>query len=313
MNLHTLCMDKILKVKLIAYTIFALWLITACLGVYPISPTSPVLPSAIPTSTSEPIIHFAVIGDYGFVGDDAKSVADLIHQKQPDFIITTGDNNYPDGSKETIDQNIGQYYADFIYPYKGAFSSNSDKNRFFPSLGNHDLVSDGGQPYFDYFTLPGNERYYKYTWEFIDFFVINSNPDEPDGISLTSTQAMWLKNALSTSNAAWKLVYFHHPPFSSGPHGSTEELQWPYKEWGAAVVLSGHDHTYERLLIDGFPFIINGLGGMFKYQFINIHPDSLYRYNDEYGALFAEAHKERFTFQFINVHGEIIDKFEISK
>jgi tartrate-resistant acid phosphatase type 5 len=80
-------------------------------------------------------------------------------------------------------------------------------------------------------------------------------------------QATWLRDRLSASTATWKIVYMHHPSFSSGQHGSSRALQWPYKEWGATAVLAGHDHTYERTLRDGLPYFVNGLGGRSKYVF----------------------------------------------
>src|SRR3954470_12598916 len=113
--------------------------------------------------------RFAVIGDYGssYPFTPEADVAALVHSWNPDFIATLGDNNYPTGSAATIDANIGQYYQDYIYPYTGGYGGGSPTgaNRFFPSLGNHDWGDTspnpaGDQPYLDYFTLPGNERYY---------------------------------------------------------------------------------------------------------------------------------------------------------
>src|SRR5262245_65541757 len=66
----------------------------------------------LPSSTT-----FAVIGDYGGGGSNEQAVANLVHSWNPDFIATTGDNNYPSGDASTIDANIGQYYHDYIYPY----------------------------------------------------------------------------------------------------------------------------------------------------------------------------------------------------
>src|ERR1041385_3886659 len=104
-------------------------------------------------------IRFAVIGDYGFAGQPELDVSNLVKSWNPDFVITTGDNNYENGAASTIDQNIGQYYHEFISPYTGAYGSGDTVNRFFPSLGNHDWVTTGATPYLNYFTLPGNERY----------------------------------------------------------------------------------------------------------------------------------------------------------
>jgi hypothetical protein len=180
-------------------------------------------------------------------------------------------------------------------------------------LGNHDWSWVKAQPYLDYFTLPGNERYYDFQWEFIHFFVLDSDWSEPDGIGRSSTQAEWLKNNLATSNAPWKIVYFHHPPYSSGYHGPTVHMQWPFKDWGADVVFSGHDHNYERLMIDEFPYFINGLGGGARYPLGEETPGSQVRYRDMHGAMLVDATPSRMTIQFINTAGEVIDTFELTK
>jgi hypothetical protein len=83
-------------------------------------------------------------------------VAAQIRSWNPDFIATVGDNNYPDGSASTIDANIGQYFHDYISPYIGQYGAGSTTgNHFWPTLGNHDFDTGGGEPEFDYFVLPG--------------------------------------------------------------------------------------------------------------------------------------------------------------
>ncbi|MBZ0159711.1 MAG: metallophosphoesterase, partial [bacterium] len=116
------------------------------------------------TDAQSASVRFAVIGDYGFAGQPEADVANLVKSWNPDFIITVGDNNYPSGAVSTIDNNIGQYYHDFISPYLGLWGPGATINRFFPSLGNHDWATTGAQPYLDYFTLPNNERYYDVVW-----------------------------------------------------------------------------------------------------------------------------------------------------
>src|SRR6185503_8936631 len=100
-------------------------------------------------------VRFAIIGDYGWAGQPELDVSNLVHSWNPDFIITTGDNNYDLGAASTIDPNIGQYYHDFIYPYTGSYGPGAPYNKFFPSLGNHDWYTAGAAPYLSYFTLPG--------------------------------------------------------------------------------------------------------------------------------------------------------------
>jgi hypothetical protein len=254
-----------------------------------------------------------VIGDYGSGNRTEGRVADLVKSWQPDFIITTGDNNYPSGSANTIDATIGQFYHEYISPYHGDFGKGAEQNRFFPSLGNHDWLTNNAGPYLKYFALPGNERYYDFTWGPLQFFVLDSDYNEPDGIDRNSDQANWLQEKLSESDAPWKIVYFHVPPYSSGLHGSNDWMRWPYKDWGATAVLSGHDHDYERLLINDLVYFVNGLGGGAIYGIDKRVEVSQVRFNDDYGAMRVEATSHKITFQFIIPSGEVIDTYEIER
>lgn len=282
-----------------------------------LSPTIIVERSAVPVaSATERAIsktRFAVIGDYGSGNQNAACVASLVNSWAPDFVITTGDNNYPLGSSSTIDENIGRFYHFFILNYSGSYGEGSIRNRFFPTLGNHDWMTKEGQPYFDYFTLPGNERYYDFTWGPLHFFALDSDSREPDGVGRNSIQAEWLQDGLSVDNLPWKIVYMHHPPYSSGMHGSVDWMQWPFEEWGVSAVFSGHDHVYERLLIGGIPYIINGLGGGVIYYFDDIVDGSQVRYNADYGAVFVEADFDTIEFNFITCHNQVIDSYQVSQ
>lgn len=255
-------------------------------------------------------IRFAAIGDFGDAGVDEAAVASLVDGWNPDFIITLGDNNYEGGKASTIDQNIGQYYHSYIYPYTGSYGAGATTNRFFPSLGNHDWLAANAQPYLDYFTLPGNERYYDYVEGPVHFFVIDSDEHELDGRTSGSKQAVWLKSKLADSNSPWNVVYFHHPPYSSSnAHGSNPALQWNFQAWGADIVLSGHDHGYERIVRYGFPYIINGLGGAPIYKFGTPVAGSQVRYNAKHGAMLIEADDIKMTLSFYNVSGSLIDRY----
>jgi hypothetical protein len=275
--------------------------------------TSSVTPTQSPSPTPEPVIVFAVIGDYGSGNRKARQVADLVESWQPDFIITTGDNNYPSGSAETIDATIGKFYHEYISPYHGAFGDGAEQNRFFPSLGNHDWMTGGASPYLKYFALPGNERYYDFTWGPLHLFAVDADSNEPDGVGRSSRQADWLQAGLAEATEPWKIVYFHQSPYSSGLHGSVEWMRWPFKDWGATAVLSGHDHVYERLLVDGLVYFVNGLGGGNIYPFGDRLDGSKVRFNDDYGAMRVEATSNKIEFQFITQGGEVIDTYEIER
>ncbi|MCX6059312.1 MAG: metallophosphoesterase [Chloroflexi bacterium] len=257
-------------------------------------------------------IVFAVIGDFGEAGQPEADVANLVKAWNPSFIITVGDNNYPNGAVSSIDENIGQYYHQYIFKYNGKYGDGSAVNQFFPALGNHDWDQNNGRQQELYFTLPGNERYYDFIQGSAHFFVLNSNVTEPEGADVNSKQAKWLKKALAASTSKFDIVILHHPPYSSGRHGSTTRMQWPYKSWGADAVLSGHDHLYERILVDGLPYFVNGIGGAESlYRFENVIPESKFRYNLDYGAMRVEANNQTMKFQLFSRAGVLVDEYTI--
>jgi hypothetical protein len=278
------------------------------------------------TRAQSPTATFAVIGDYGFhTGEGIGSVSRMVRSWNPQFIITTGDNNYPSGAASTIDQNVGQHFHEFIAPYKGRYGAGAARNRFFPSLGNHDWAAAsyvrtlgprpwttaGPEPYLDYFTLPGNERYYEFVRGPVHFFALDSDQQEPDGTSRDSKQAKWLKERLAASTSPFKLVYFHHPPYSSGEHGSSKWMRWPFRRWGADVVLSGHDHDYERIMRDGFPYFVNGAGGG-RRGFDERVGGSVVRF-EGFGAMLVRATRASVWFQFYtSPSGKLIDDFTLA-
>jgi hypothetical protein len=272
-----------------------------------------------PSPAPDPYLDlvWAAIADYGVDDADEMAVAKVVHGWAPSFLITLGDNNYESGLASTIDTNIGKYYGEYIGDYQGTFGKGSPSNRFWPSLGNHDWDSampGSCQPYLDYFpALPGNRRYYDVEVGPIHFFSLDSDPREPDGNTADSAQAQWLEPRLKASTSCFNIVYFHHPPYSSGdPIFTVPELRWPFKEWGADVVLTGHQHQYERLIVDGFTYVVAGLGGALnRFQFAQTQPGSQIRYNADFGALRARVTHQEIDFEFHDTQDQLIDSFAI--
>jgi tartrate-resistant acid phosphatase type 5 len=279
-----------------------LLLVALSLSIYP------VLAQGGPIIQRDETVRFAVIGDYGDNSRRQAEVAALVRRLDPAFIITTGDNNYPAGEQATIDQNIGQYYSSYIAPYFGEYGEGSLENRFFPALGNHDWQTGSAKPFTDYFTLPGNERYYEFNWgSVVRLFALDSDPHEPDGIESDSIQANWLRERLAAATEPWRIVYLHHPPFSSSEGYTTLSAQWDYTGWGANAVISGHAHVYERLMINGIPYIINGLGGGEVDGFSDAAPGSEVRFNAAHGAMLVEASANSMTYTFHGIYGRPLD------
>ena len=285
----------------------------------------------IPVSSGD-TLRFAAFGDYGSAGKSEAAVASLVGSHAPDIIITTGDNSY---GSNALDVNIGQYYSNYIGNYAGSYGAGSVPNRFFPTLGNHDFNDGGGLgAYLAYFTLPdsgvldtstsGNERYYDFVRGPVHFFAIDSDAREVDGRDSTSTQAKWLKARLAASTSPWQVVYFHHASYSSALHGSELAMRWPFEAWGADVAFAGHDHVYERLLVDQngdgnpIPYLVTGAGGRDLYEFGTPLEESVVRYSSDFGALIVEATDEYMNFKFYSIntsHGTagLVDDYTITR
>jgi len=262
---------------------------------------------------------FASIGDFGEGNNAASNVAMLVDSWSPEFIVIAGDTRY--GAK-TFDQVVGQFYCEYLTDAGVGNNCNggtSPANAFFPVPGNHDYTDGGGiNEYLDYFTLPGagiassntsgNERYYDFVMGPVHFFALDSQA-ALNSASDRAAQRAWLQAQLAASTADWQIVLFHHAAYSSGQHGSTTAMQWPFTEWGADAVIAGHDHVYERLEIGGIPYFVNGLGGKSLYSFGTPVPGSQFRYNGSYGAMRMSVDTEQMTFEFVNTSGVVVDSF----
>ncbi|MFK7807801.1 MAG: metallophosphoesterase, partial [Saprospiraceae bacterium] len=178
-------------------------------------------------------------------------------------------------------------------------------------------------PYLLYFTLPGNERYYTYTKGPVQFFVIDSTPDDDDLLCCDSEQSIWLKSELANSDATFKIVYFHHAPYSTGDHGSDEDMQWPFEEWGAHAVLTGHEHIYQRIYRKDNPdfmYIVCGVSGKSdedcgKEDLEDEDDFEVICIDDVHGAMKILVTEEKMTFQFWTVEepDEPMDEYVLDR
>ena len=259
------------------------------------------------TSTGEDIFSFtnadneiviANIGDFGSADSNEQLVATLVESWEPDALTTTGDNSYngPD-----YDADVDPYYGDMVL-----------RGMVYPCPGNHDW-DDDLDAYFAYFEdTVGDRYYYKKTLGAVSLFMLDGNANTPDGILSSEVQSAWLTDELSNSSSPWNVVMVHQPPYSSGTvHGSTANLQWGFS--GADLVLSGHEHNYERLLVGGMQYIINGLGGKSKYAFGTPLSGSQYRYNTLYGAGKMTVTPKRLQWEFYSYDGALVDSLEMEK
>lgn len=239
-------------------------------------------------------LKVAVVGDYGNFSTDELRVVTQIMWWNPDMMLTTGDNAYESGTLDEFQVNV-------FKPYQALWA----EVPVFPSMGNHDSYTENGGPYKSVFELPqgnsDNEDYYSFNYDTVHFAVLNSNLD----YSVGSDQYTWLQNDLEQSDERWKIVYFHHPVYSSGPHGSTEDMDAilapSFAAYDVDLVLNGHDHDYERnKLVNGVLYVVTGGGGKALYDQTN---------ENEYSKYFlSEFHFVGLTIKKNELKLEAIDK-----
>lgn len=173
------------------------------------------------------------------------ATADMLVELDPDAVLALGDLQYPDGE-----------LGDFEDSYAPSWGRVASVTR--PVPGNHEYSDEEPEAsgYFDYVEqseIPGagnrDEGYYAYDLAGWRMLALNSNCDEAGGCDEGSPQYEWLQRELESTDASCVLAYFHEPLFSSGDHGGTSAVRefWNLLyENGADVVLSAHDHNYER-------------------------------------------------------------------
>ena len=262
----------------------------------------------LPPSPDE--VVFAHIGNYGQNSTGEGNVSELARSWQPKFIITSGVNSY----SGDYDADVGAFWHDFIFPYYGTHGNGAAFNLFWPAVSNKDWDNGNLSEFKLFFRLPNNERYYELVRGDVHFFFIDSDAREADGNGPASTQAAWLAAKAALSTAAWKVVVQNLPPYSSGNNvGSVTNSQWDFASMGINLVLSSGSSTYERLLIGGVNYIVNGLGGAPIETFTTPVSGSVTRFSDEFGALRLKASSQSLTAEFWDRYGFIQDTLSLTK
>jgi tartrate-resistant acid phosphatase type 5 len=256
----------------------------------------------------------AFFGDAGRVGPNLSAVADLIKGWSPDLIVHAGDIVYNLGGESDAlndhEEVIGQYFAGYVGGYNGVYGVGPVENRFFPVLGNHDWTDAPVADYFDFFQLPGNERYYSYKRGPIHFIHMSSHqPEEPDGITEGSIQGQWARAQIEDSDCPWRIVVLHHPPRTSDINHNPGEtdLEWLFSVPGLSAIVAGHAHNAEIVQVGSVYQFITGNGGHSLRGFGPISVNgSLWRYSSDYGALRLDATRTQLTWSYYRKDGTLL-------
>ena len=227
-------------------------------------------------------------------------------------VAALGDNAYNVGSIQ-----------DYRHCYKPTWGFH--KERTYPVPGNHDYTTPGAAGYYEYFGAragPIGLGYYSYDLGAWHVLALNSNcVVVHDGCVRGSPQETWLRQDLTAHPARCTLAYWHHPRFSTGrTHGDDpgmREIWMTLMEFGVDVVLSAHDHDYERSAprdqdghlgnARGIRQFVVGTGGHGLYAFGPTVPAVEVRDNSSYGVLKLTLHPESYEWQFLPATGAFTD------
>jgi hypothetical protein len=248
-------------------------------------------------------VRFAVIGDNG-TGDqpqyDVAAEMEAYHKVVGfDFVTMMGDNIYGGHRPQDFERKFEQ-------PYKPLLDTGV---KFYACLGNHD-TSDEIQ--YKPFNMNG-QRYYSFKKGDVQFFVLDSN-------YMDATQLDWIQHQLSESNAKWKIAYFHHPLYSDGrfhgPDVDLRKLLMPiFEKYGMNVVMSGHDHVYERFKPeDGIYFFLVGNSGELRYHNLRQASDIMaVGFDTDRTFMMVEISGDKLYFQTVSRAGQTVDSGTLAR
>jgi predicted phosphodiesterase len=257
---------------------------------------------------SQKSIKFALIGDWGSGDKEEGSLVRRLletHKGSPvDFVVTAGDNIYPNGS--------GRYFASrFETPFADMINQ---RVNFYAVLGNHD-VREGRQDQCCYpgFNMGGKSYYsVKKGDGLAEFFMLDSN-------DFNREQADWLDRALAGSSSRWKIAVFHHPIYSSGKwHGSDmklrKELEPILNKYKVQLGFSGHDHIYERVMPqNGVTYFVSGNSGKVRRGDVRKNSGiTAASFDTDNSFMIVEIDDKKTSFQSVCESGEVVDRGEIS-
>ena len=248
-------------------------------------------------------VKFAVIGDTGSGTQQQRDVGAMMikyHAMFPfEFVLMMGDNLYGGEAPQDFEKK-------FAEPYKALLDQ---KVKFYATLGNHDQAL---QVNYENFNMNGKE-YYRFTKGKIAFYSLNSN-------YMDKKQVQWLEDELGRETAEWKVMFFHHPPYSSakkhGSDGQLREVVEPiFLKYGVDVVLTGHDHVYDRIKPQkGIYYFVSGAGGKLRTGDVDREAGLTEKsYDRDLHFMLFEVVGDEMYFQAISRTGETIDSGVITR
>jgi 3',5'-cyclic AMP phosphodiesterase CpdA len=194
-------------------------------------------------------LRLAAVGDVGYSGQRSeatgRAVATLGRQRGYDALLLLGDNVYPAGDPARLDETV---YG----PLGPVLDAGT---RLISILGNHDVMQGHGDAQAKALGMPARW----YAVRFPDVLIVALDSTRPG----SDAQRAWLEATLASATETWKIALLHHPPYSAGYQGSNlparEAFAPLFERFGMRLVLSGHDHDYQRSHpIHGVTYVVTG-------------------------------------------------------
>jgi predicted phosphodiesterase len=265
-------------------------------------------------SLGEPDLRFGVIGDSGFGDDQTRELIELMSGYDLDFVLHTGDAVYKANEQSgPVEAFATKYFKMFAPLMHGA--------PVFPVLGNHDYdqpVRSNGRPFFvrafpaltDQ-SVPENAlgTWYAFERSGIQFIMLDSNAFHGGGGRAEQTE--WLEERLADPNFRFSIPVFHTPPYTSGLHqndGKALRFDWTplFEAAGTPLVLSGHDHNYERILLDRVTYLVSGGGSSVLYRETERVEGSL-TFHRKMHFVQVDIYQDRIELKAIDIGGNLLD------
>ena len=242
-------------------------------------------------------VRFLVIGDTGTGTVQQQELADVMlryRQAYPyEFVLMMGDNIYGGETPQDFKLKFENVYKQLL----------DDKVKFYATLGNHD---EANQRFYNLFNMNG-EEFYRFARGNVAFYSLNSN-------YMDKRQVKWLEAELAKDTSEWKIVFQHHPPYSSGgKHGSSSALRQVvepiFLKYGVNAVFAGHEHFYERLKPQkGIYYFISGAGGKLRSGDVKKgSPLTEKAFDTDMSFMLLEIAGDEMHFQVISRTGETVD------
>lgn len=228
----------------------------------------------------------------------AALVEPLLRANPTASVLTLGDHTYPVGAAAEFDN--------CYHPTWGRF-----RERTWPTPGNHEYATPGAAPYFAYFgarAKPQGKSWYSLR---LGSWLVVSLDSNLAG-ALHAEQIGWLRDTLAREKADCTLAFWHHPLYTSGGHigykGRMRDAFALLHAAGAELVLSGHDHDYERFApqdaagrLDpaGVRQFVVGTGGAYATPFLQFTPHSEVREASHDGVLELRLLEGAYAWRFL--------------